>query len=144
MSGREIARSLGCSLATISRELRRGKPIWSAFYNDYYAPHEALARRHCARHRRRADRARLSAYVHSKLHACWPPEVIAWRLALDYPHEAAMRISTEQIYQWVFADARRGATLYRGLRRAHRRRRRQSRLGTTRSSSQEVVISVGG
>ncbi len=33
-----------------------------------------------------------------------------------------MRISAEQIDQWVFADAHSGGTLYRGRRRAHRRR----------------------
>ncbi len=50
-----------------------------------------------------------------------------------------MRISAEQIYQWVFADARRGATLYRGLRRAHRRRRRQSRLGRAKRGIRDRI-----
>jgi len=132
LSGREIARRLGRSPATISRELRRGKSIWSASYNDYYAHHQALVRRHRARHRRCADQARLRAYVQCKLAACWSPETIANRLVLDYPATTTMRISAEQIYQWVFADARSGGSLYRGLRRAHRCRRRQGRLARAR------------
>jgi IS30 family transposase len=139
LSGREIARSLGRSPATISRELRRGKPIWSAFYNDYYAHHQALVRRHRARHRRRADQARLLAYVHNKLGACWSPETIANRLALNYPATTTMRISAEPVYQWVFADARSGATLYRALRRAHRRRRRQGRLARAKRGIRDRI-----
>lgn len=128
LSQREIARRLGFAPSTISRELRRGTPCWSRFYNDYYAQRQAFERRHRARHRRRADHGRLQAYVQAKLRAYWPPEAIARRLVLDYPQAPTMRISTEQIYQWVFADARGGGELYRCLRRAHRRRRRQCRL----------------
>jgi IS30 family transposase len=45
-----------------------------------------------------------------------------------------MRVSAEQIYQWVFSDARGGGELYRHLRRAHRRRRQQARLARARRS----------
>ncbi len=46
----------------------------------------------------------------------------------DYPNHLQMRISPEQIYQWIFVDARAGGDLYTSLRRCHKRRRRQGRL----------------
>jgi IS30 family transposase len=123
-----IARRLGRSPSTISRELRRGKPVWSNGYHDLSAERRAQQRRHRARHRRRADRPPLVAYVRAKLRAYWPPETIASRLIADDPDRSRMRISAEQIYQWIFADARAGGDLYWCLRRQHKRRRRQSRL----------------
>lgn len=123
-----IARRLGRSPSTISREVQRGQAVWGGGYHDLSADHRAQQRRHRARHRRRANLPRLVSYVHAKLEACWPPEVIAARVRQDYPDQPGMRISAEQIYQWVFADARRGGDLYTGLRRCHKRRRRQGRL----------------
>lgn len=128
LSAREIGRRLGRSSSTISRELRRGRPMYSRHYDDHYAQHRALTHRHRARHHRRAGHARLVAHVHTRLQWGWSPQTIAGHLALSYPHRAAMRISAEQIYQWVFSDARNGGHLYRHLRRGHRRRRRQARL----------------
>lgn len=128
LSQAEMARRLGRSPSTISRELRRGQPPWGGGYHDLSAEHRAQQRRRRARHRRRADHPDLVAYVHAKLRACWPPEVIAARVRQDHPEQLGMRISAEQIYQWIFTDAGHGGDLYTGLRRRHKRRRRQSRL----------------
>lgn len=139
LSQREIARRLGRSPSTISRELRRGQPSWSAFYNDFYAHHHAVLRRRQARHRRRADHTKLVSYVHAKIRAHWPPEVISGRLPLDYPDMPLMRISTEQIYQWIFRDARAGGDLYACLRRRHKRRRRQCRLARAKRGIKDRI-----
>jgi len=128
LSAREIGRRLGRSCSTISRELRRGRPMYSRNYDDHYAHHRALTHRRRARHRRRAGHAKLVAHVRARLSRGWSPQAIAGHLALAYPQRAAMRVSAEQIYQWVFSDARSGGELYRHLRRGHRRRRRQARL----------------
>lgn len=103
----EIARRLGRSPSTISRERRRGQDVLFG-YNDRAAEHRAQTHRHRARHRRRADRPRLVAYVQAKLRAYWPPQTIAARVQLNYPDSSAMRISAEPIYQWLFTDARGG------------------------------------
>jgi IS30 family transposase len=73
----------------------------------------------------------LVTYVHSKLAEQWSPELIAARLRVDHPRKAAMRISAECIYQWLFRDALHGGQLYQHLRRRHRRRKART-VGRTR------------
>ena len=125
----EIARRLGRHRSTISREIRRNlSPRWP-HYNDLCAQREAETRRHTARHRKRRDHQPLVDFVTEKLRAFWPPEAIAGRLITHFPNNPAMRISTEQIYAWIEADARTSGALYRQLRQQHRRRgRRKLRL----------------
>lgn len=128
LSLREIARRLGRSPSTISREIRRGWCMFSQHYNDWAAEKNAVSRRRQARHHRRSDHKPLVGYVQAKLKDFWPPETIALRLIADYPKDLQMRLSPEQIYQWIFTDARSGGDLYTCLRRSHKRRRRQGRL----------------
>ena len=130
---REIARELDRSHSTISRELQRNttgeglSPMWIA-----HAQRLCEQRRQRARHRRRQDHAALRGYVVERLQAHWSPEIIAGRLRLDFPRNAAMRISHEGIYRWVYADARAGGALYRCLPYRHKRRRKQRRYGSGR------------
>jgi len=121
----EIARRLRRHRSTISREIRRNQsPHWP-HYNDLYAQPEAERRRHTARHRKRRDHQPLVDFVTEKLRAFWPPESIAGRLITRFANTPTMRISTEQIYAWIEADARTNGTLYRQLRQQHKRRRRR-------------------
>ena len=120
-----IARRLGRHRSTISRELRRNtSPHWP-YYNELYAERAALARRHTARHRRRRDHQPLVDFVEAKLRAFWPPEAISGRLIARFPNAPAMRISAEQIYTWIAADAAAQGTLYQHLRQRHKRRYRR-------------------
>lgn len=64
----------------------RGKPI--------AGPQVQWTRR---RHGRRADR---------RWGKCWSPQQISRRLLLDFPHDAAMRISHEAIYQALYVQGR--------------------------------------
>lgn len=131
---REIARELGRSHSTISRELKRNttaeglSPMWVA-----HAQGLCEQRRQRARHRRRQDNEALRAYVAERLHAHWSPQMIAGRLRLDFPRHRSMRISHEGIYRWVYADARAAGELYRCLPYQHKRRRKQRRHGSGRS-----------
>ena len=122
----EIARRLGRHRSTISREFKRNQsPCWS-YYTDHYAQAQADKRRQKARHRRRLDHGALVDFVMRKLRAFWPPEAIAGRLIVRYPNDRSMRISAEQIYAWIAADARGGGTLYQHLRRRHKKRGRRT------------------
>jgi IS30 family transposase len=88
------------------------------------------------RHGRRADR---------RWGKCWSPQQISRRLRIDFPHDAAMRISHEAIYQAPYVQGR--GALRRELSACLRRGRalRVPRARTRRSGKQfitpEVMIS---
>ena len=127
---REIARRLGRHHSTISRELKRAKSRYPFAVYWYDWAHPLAVERTCkARHYRRQKNLRLVRYVESKLNEQWSPEEISQRIQIDYPDDGSMRISHECIYRWVYLDASVEGTLYRNLRRSHKKRRRQKRYG---------------
>lgn len=123
---RAIARELGRSSATLSRELERNSrdSLGRRAYRPRLA-HECARSRIAARGKRpRLKNSFISAYVHKKLRDGWSPEQIAGRLPFDYP---GCRISHEAIYQYVYTQYRRsgygvctGTDLRRYLRRKHK------------------------
>lgn len=136
-SGRAMARRLGRSPSTLSRELRR---LGARRVTYWPTPAQAHA---CAQAQRRARRphleqnARLHAYVLAGLRQRWSPEQIVIRLRAEYPDDTTMRISHETIYRYLYVLPRGTlkAELLRCLR--HRRRYRQHR-GTTHTRRQLV------
>jgi IS30 family transposase len=133
VSQREIGRRLGRDHSTISRELKRNGPKYShAVYVHEVAQQHAEARLRWARPCRRRDDGRLYRYVTSRLERDWSPEQVVGRMKLDYPTDHQMRVSAETIYQWIYRDAAAGGELYQGLRRRHRRRRKQGQYSVGR------------
>ena len=133
LSHREIGRRLGRCHTTICREVARNGPRFAAGVYVYEgAQRRADERWQVARHRRRRSHGRLYRYVIRRLERNWSPEQIAGRLRLDYPHDDRMRISPENIYQWVYRDAAAGGELFKHLRRRHRKRRKQRRYASGR------------
>lgn len=125
-SYRAVAARLRRAPSTVSREVRvhGGRRRYRAWQAD----------RQAVQRLRRPKVAKLvhcppfRAEVERRLGERWSPQQIAARLAVDYPEDAAMRVSHETIYQSLFIQAR-GALrleLARYLRsgRTHRRRRR--------------------
>ena len=53
---------------------------------------------------------RVWSYVKAKLRESWSPEQIAGRMKDDFPEDAAMRISHETIYAWVYEEKHQGAS----------------------------------
>lgn len=130
MSATEIAQRLGRHRSTIFRELRRNR------YHDAELPHLngywglvaqrfALGRRF--QHRKLVRYPDLRERVTVCLRAGWSPEQIAGRMRLE---AAALRVSQETIYQFVYSEDGRAAELWRHLasgrrkRRGYRRRKR--------------------
>jgi IS30 family transposase len=106
---REIARRLGRSPATVSRELRRnasgGDP---SRYRATVAQAEADKRARRPKTSKLLLHPPLQDYVQDKL-SCrehWSPEQIAHRIMLDYPDDERMRISHEAIYQALYVQGR--------------------------------------
>lgn len=107
-SYREIARGLGRSPASVSREVRRVLPAETRRYSPRLAHEQALSNR---KRRGREDHLKNSfirEYVVAHLKRRWSPEQIAGRLSIDHP---AFRISHEAIYQFIYAGVSRANSL---------------------------------
>jgi len=125
-SQRAIARLLGVSSSTISRELRR-----NSVDGCYIAP---IAQTTSDERRRYAAKARkmtpeLVTRIEELLRLDWSPELISGWLR----EEAGIRISHERIYQHIWEDRTIGGDLYLHLRRCGKPYRRRGRNGGTRS-----------
>lgn len=129
-----IARQLGRSGSTISRELRRNaqRPMC---YRATTAQWRAQRRACVARRPRKLTTGRwLHHYVGQRLQQGWSPQQIAARLQRDYPEDMAKRISHETIYAAIYivprGELRR--TLIGCLRQHRKVRRRRYRSGLKR------------
>lgn len=128
LSLRQIARDLGRSPSTISREVRRhgGRQKYRA------AAAENRAWRQARRPKpsRLACCKRLQAIVSEKLRTRWSPEQIALWLRREYPNDKSLQVSHETIYKSLFIQSR--GALNKELRDHLRtqRRFRQSRHKT--------------
>lgn len=108
-SVREIARRLGRSPSTVSRELRRNASGSDpARYRASVAQAEADQRARRPKAAKLAVQPALREYVQDKLASVerWSPEQIAHRLRVDFPDDERMRISHETIYQALYVQGR--------------------------------------
>jgi transposase, IS30 family len=103
---REIARALGRSPSTISRELARGTVRRKTGYRASVAQARADGRARRPKASLLARQDRLREYVQDKLHAKYSPEQISRRLLVDYPGDPEMRVSHEAIYQALYVQGR--------------------------------------
>jgi IS30 family transposase len=101
---RSIARQLGRSASTISREVSRngGLDRYRAARSDQAAWDRALRPKLC----KLACRPFLSRTVSIKLRQQWSPEQIAGWLKRTYPGEPQNQVSHETIYRSLFIQAR--------------------------------------
>lgn len=106
-SVRAIARSLGRSPSTISRELGRNTdPLMG--YLPHGAHRKAAARRARPKTAKLAGESDLRDYVKDKLLLRWSPEQISHTLVEEFPDNPEMRVSPETIYQALYVQARGG------------------------------------
>lgn len=115
-SQEEIGALIGCHKSTISRELRRN--AGKKGYRPKQAHELALSRR-CLGHRTRISQATWER-IELLIQLQWSPEQIHGRLKA----EKQPTVSHEWIYQYLYADKRRGGTLYRHLRSQKKQRKR--------------------
>jgi IS30 family transposase len=106
-SMRAIARALGRSPGTISREIKRNShPVLG--YQPYGAHRRATAARSRPKASKLAEEGMLREYVKEKLLTRWSPEQISKLLVKNFPDDGHMRVSHETIYQALFFQARGG------------------------------------
>ena len=103
-SMRRIARSLGRSASTVSREIARhgGRERYRATQADAGAWRRAERPKGC----RLAEWPRLRDVVADKLKHNWAPEQISRWLKSEFAHDATMQVSHETIYRSLFVQAR--------------------------------------
>jgi IS30 family transposase len=125
---RRIARSLGRSTSTVSREVAGNGGLRR--YRAHLAEARAGARGRRPRRAKLACNRPLRLIVERLLEARWSPQQIAWQLRQDHPHEPEMRVSHETIYQSLFVQGRGAlrAELTRCLRTGRARRRPFNRV----------------
>jgi IS30 family transposase len=120
---RGIARRLGRSPSTVSREVARNGGRGG--YRACQADRAALRLMRRPKVAKLARCARLRAVVQAKLELRWSPQQIAGWLSVEFPDDAEMRVSHETIYLSLFVQSR-GALrkeLTRYLRMRHSARR---------------------
>ncbi len=123
---RGIARQLGRSPSTISREVRRNSG--GRGYRYKQADRLARARRQKALLHPRKMTAALWAMVREKLALHWSPEQIAGRLR----HDGVLAVSSTWIYRFIWSNRVAGGSLYKLLRRNSKRYNRRSQRGAGR------------
>lgn len=117
----DIAKSLGRSKSTISRELKLNSSPEYKLYLSHRAHGRAVQRRKKASERPRLKNNQILLYVTSKLNEGWSPEQIAGRICIDHK---GLSISYEAIYQYIYHPlTQRRQDLIGCLRRAHRKRK---------------------
>ena len=105
-SVRCIARRLGRSASTISRELRRNVDSRGGGYRATLAHALAYERASRPKPAKLATNLALRAVVQEDLARRYSPEQIAGRLRVQFPDDPEMRVSTETIYQSLYVQSR--------------------------------------
>ena len=126
---RSIARDLGRSTSTISRELARNsapRRSWKGGYHPVRAEALAQRRRRWDARFKLARQPALRALVRDRLAMGWSPEQIAGRLALD---QGKTVISHESIYRFIYHRSAQKDYWHRLLPKRKSRRGRLGRRG---------------
>ena len=120
----QIARCVGKSQPTISRELRRNSA--TGCYRPVQAHRQAQRRRRAAMRRRprKLEWPELLDYVQAGLEKFWSPQQIAGRLERQ---RGRRLLSHQTIYRWIWQARRQGQDWHRRLRQAHRKHKRRRR-----------------
>jgi IS30 family transposase len=121
----QIAKKLGVSVSTISRELKRNSG--QRGYRYQQADQLAQERRRAASQKAAQKLTqRATALIEGALKQYWSPEQISGR----FKQQGILQISKETIYLHIWKDKKKGGTLYMYLRHAGKRyQRRKNILG---------------
>lgn len=134
---RTIAKSIGRSPSSVSREIQRNRPSERNRYSPRLAHEKAMKQRKSRGRIERLKNDSIRQYAISHLHRRWSPEQISKRIKIDLgetiSHEAIYQFIYYQIYQkgWgylkpghedlrMYLRRRRKRRTHKGLRKCHR------------------------
>jgi len=132
---RSIARRIGRSPSTVSRELRRNRDEHRG-YRPHAAQNAAVARTLRARERRLATDGLLHETVCELLRKRWSPEQVSHALLARFTGEPGRQLCTESIYQAIYDPA---VKLSRPSRRRRCRRRRRGECRRERVNGMRMI-----
>ena len=135
---RAVARRLGRSPSTVSRELVRNGG--GRCYRAAAADHAAWARARRPKHCKLATNARLREAVAAKLGEDWSPQQIAGWLVRTFPDEPEMWVSHETIYLTLFVQARGALKRELATHLRTRRMKRRPRAHTSRGHGRGQIV----
>ncbi len=142
-SMRAIARALGRSAGSISREINRNShPMLG--YQPYGAHRTATGARARPKDSKLAADGELRDYVKTKLLTRWSPEQISNLLIKEFPEDEQMRVSHETIYQALYLQARGGLKreVKEALRTGRTRRKKRKNPEERTSRFRDPMINI--
>lgn len=121
----DIARKLGVSKGTVSREIKkRGTP--SGYFADIAQDHYERVRNNC-RQKKKLSYSKRQKYVTDKLEDGWSPEQISGRMKIE---NDPLYVCKETIYQFLYTDPwAKVEGFYQYLRYGRKRRKKQKGRG---------------
>jgi IS30 family transposase len=137
---RQIARELGRSPSTVSREITRNSSGGGS-YRATAAQARAEVRGRRPKTAKLAGNEELRGWVQGKLKKRWSPEQVSRCLAAEFPGRPEMRVSHETIYQSIYVQGR-GALrreLAKSLRTGRALRRPRRKDGERRARIKDMV-----
>lgn len=107
-SMRQIARKVGVSGSTVSREVKRARIAsrGHVLYDAQIADHRAQVQRSRPKARKLDADAQLRAAVISKLNGRCSPQQVEGRLKREFPDRPEMHVTHETIYQALYVQGR--------------------------------------
>ena len=132
LSQSQIAKMVGCSQSTISRELKRNKG--KRGYRFKQADTLASKRKSKASTRSSLTKP-IRSYMIQAIQKKWSPEQISHRMKKDMGD----RVSHESIYLFLKKDKEQGGSLYKHLRCQRRNRKRYGKASKTRGVLKDRV-----
>lgn len=141
MSHVQIAKTIGFSRSTVSREISRHSA--KDGYDPYFAQMQADKDAKRPKTRKLDKNVQARIYVLEKLALRWSPKQISVKMKEDFPDDEEMRVSHEAIYQTLYVQGkgalRQELKLEKALRSGRRARLPQSRLSAKRGKGKSWV-----
>lgn len=143
LSLREIAKRLGRSHTSLSRELRRNIKYGNEYFKNEYIPCRAqeLYQKRAVKQRKEAawKGSLVYGYIRMKLEKKWSPETIAGRINFDHPEYS---ICHETIYRMIYGKKYRHEKLWQKLTLARKKRMKKEGRRVQRESRIPEAISI--